>query len=195
MTVLKLHIGPHIYHLAHNRHSANVSWMNELITLTLNGDLCDLWQDGHHLDPCSLPLTGAAPSSGGIPSGVSSFTGTARGSSNVCHYHVRGPRTSLDAIPLGWLRSRRKTSKWSRLSLSQCFFICFLSSFLLPSHTHPDTPTHTPICILPSRKTYMLLPSIILGVESKVFSYLKFTVHLPLGRACKQLSGCFYSQH
>lgn len=52
-------------------------------TLTFNGDLCDLWQDVYHLDPCTLPLTSAAFSSVGIPSGVRSSTGRVRGSTAV----------------------------------------------------------------------------------------------------------------
>lgn len=50
------------------------------------------------------------------------------------------------------------------------------------THTHPSLPNSH---LLPSRKTHMHFTSIILGLESKVFSYLKFTLHLPLGRACK----------
>lgn len=143
MIVFKLHIGStYLYHLLHNGHSTNVNWMNDLITLTLNDDLCDLWQDVHHLHPSALAHTGAAPLSTGISSGVNPSTSGASSSPNICHYHQSSPRTSLDAIPLRWLRrSSRKTSKRNGLSLSQHFFIC-LSSFLLPSHIQIHIPTH-----------------------------------------------------
>ena len=83
-----------------------------------------------------------------------------------------------------------------------CFFICFFHLSCLPNSLPLSlslslTHTHTYLCVcsLSLRKTHTHLPSITFGLKSKVFSYLKFTVHLPLGRAYKQLSGCFYSQH
>lgn len=157
MTVLKLHIGAmHLYHLAQNGYSTNVNWMNELIPLTLNGDFHHPWQVIHHLHPSTLLLIVLLLQQEFLQGSV--LQRQSHCSTDVCHYHWRGSRTSLDAIPLGWLRrSRRKTSKRSSLSLSQCFFICFLSSssFRLPSHTHTDNPpSPIAICSLLERHTH-----------------------------------------
>lgn len=180
MTVLKLHIGAmYLYHLAHNGHSANVNWMNELITLTLNGDLCDLWQVIHHLDPSTLPVIVLLLLQQEFLQG-SVLQRQSCSSTDVCHYHGRGPRTSLDAIPLRWRKRRRKTSKRSSLSLSQRFFICFLSSFLLPSHTHRQTPPHAhtyPSALLhPERHTRTSKDHFRAGIQCLLLSEIHFAL-------------------
>lgn len=154
----------------------------------------------HHLGPSALLPTSTAPPSVGIPSGVSSVTARISSSStNVYHFQGRGPRTSLDAIPLGWLRGSRKER--SKRNSNSCLSISSSVSYHLScfpnarARAHTHICTHIHVCFLLSRKMYMHLTSITLGLESKVFSYLKFTVHLLFGRACKLLSGCFYSQH
>ena len=170
----------------------SISWKNQLLLPWVM--TCVTFDKSSPSCPSAMLPTSAVPSSTGTPPG---------------QFFHRQSQYQHKCLPLswemlsywgGWEDAGEKSGRGVAFTCL-CFFICFLSSFLPPwlslslSLIHTHTQTHLRVCSLSLRKTHTHLPSITFRLKSKVFSYLKFTVHLPLGRAYKQLSGCFYSQH
>lgn len=173
----------HLQRLAHNGHSVNVNWMNKLITLTLNSDLCDLWEVVHLLNPSALPPTNAAAAWTAMPQG-SAVSQPDPSTAPMSAIIMERLWDFTWCCPTG--TEKKKSNK--TVSLPQCFIICLLASSLLLA-----SPPSLPSLFHAQRHTCTPQVSFRAGVQSLLLSEIHYA--LATWQSLQTAQWVFYSQH